>query len=380
MAHQGPTVFICYAKRDSAKADEIYQHLRAAGVSVWMDRHSLFLGDNWKEEIRKAVINADVFVVLLSKGFDEAGFRQTELRWAIKALETRPPNSCFIIPFIIEPISLPEWCQPIHAGVDLSRPTSFEELILALEKQIGVGLHNVKKSVEPPPSRLEELLEYVRSRENATVFEIKDGDKHGVLITMCSDNDVRTRLYRMLAEEFGQDEPAVSIVIGNPPAQHVPVFVGSTYEDLREYRDAVQKALHRLETIVRGMEYFGSKPGSPKEECLRVVRTCKVYIGIFAMRYGSIDDETGKSMTHLEFEEAERLGLPSLIYLVDESRQPVLPKFVETGEKAEKLRKLKEELKKRFTVSFYTTPQDLAKRISQDLPPVLRDTGLTVND
>ena len=45
------------------------------------------------------------------------------------------------------------------------------------------------------------------------------------------------------------------------PKQHVPVFVGSTFEDLKDYRTAVREALHRLETIVKGMEYFGSKPG-----------------------------------------------------------------------------------------------------------------------
>ena len=126
------------------------------------------------------------------------------------------------------------------------------------------------------------------------------------------------------------------------------------------------------------MEYFGSKPGRPKDECLKAVSSCRIYIGIFAMRYGSIDEETGKSMTQLEYEEACRLKLPSLIYLIDEDKQPVLPKFVETGEKAELLKILKGELKKKFTVSFFTTPEDLAKRIAQDLPPLLKSAGIPI--
>ncbi len=162
------------------------------------------------------------------------------------------------------------------------------------------------------------------------------------------------------------------------PKQHVPVFVGSTYEDLREYRAAVRDALHHLETIVRGMEYFGSKPGSPKEECLKAVQSCRAYIGIFAMRYGSIDEETGKSMTHLEYEEATRLGLPILVYLIDGQNQAVLPKHVETGDNAKLLNTLKAELKKKYTVSFFTTPEDLAKRVAQDLPPILRDIGVAI--
>ncbi len=163
------------------------------------------------------------------------------------------------------------------------------------------------------------------------------------------------------------------------PKQYVPVFVGSTYEDLKEYRNAVREALHRLEAIVRGMEYFGSKPRSLLEECLKAVRSCRVYVGIFAMRYGSLDEESGKSMTHLEYEEAARLGLSVLIYLIDEQSQPILPGFVETGEGAKKLLDLKTELKNKYTVSFFTPPEDLAKRIVQDLPPVLEGIGVAVD-
>lgn len=162
------------------------------------------------------------------------------------------------------------------------------------------------------------------------------------------------------------------------PKQHIPIFVSSTYEDLKDYRSSVQQTLHRMETIVRGMEYFGSKPGSPLEECLKAVRSCKVYIGIFSMRYGSLDEKTGKSMTQLEYEEAQLLGLPTLIYLVDEERQPILPKFVDTEDKAVKLVELKQELKKRFTISLFTTPEDLSRRISQDLPDVLSRIGVDV--
>src|ERR1700730_12465152 len=122
------------------------------------------------------------------------------------------------------------------------------------------------------------------------------------------------------------------------PKQLVPVFVGSTYKDLKDYGFGVMDALHRLETIVRGMEYFGSKPGTPKNECLKAVQSCKAYIGIFAMRYGSVDEGSGKSMTHVEYDEAQRLGLPTLAYIIDEERQPVLPIFVDTGEKAQLLR------------------------------------------
>lgn len=162
------------------------------------------------------------------------------------------------------------------------------------------------------------------------------------------------------------------------PKQHVPIFVGSTFEDLKEYRGAVRDALAQLETIVRGMEYFGSKPGSPVDECLAAVRSCRVYLGIFGMRYGSVPEGHDRSMTHLEYEEAQRSELPSLIYLLDEESQPVLPKHVETGPGAEALRALKDQLKKHHVVSTFTTPDDLARRVLHDVPEVLRTLGAIV--
>lgn len=161
--------------------------------------------------------------------------------------------------------------------------------------------------------------------------------------------------------------------------QHVPIFVGSTFVDLKIYRGAVREALHRLETIVRGMEYFGSKPGAPVDECLSVVRTCKVYIGIFGMRYGSIPDDYDKSMTHLEYEEAQRSALPSLIYIIDEEKQPILPKYVETGIGAERLKDLKDLLHKTHLVSHFTTEEDLSSKILHDIPPVLEKLGTIVD-
>jgi len=157
-----------------------------------------------------------------------------------------------------------------------------------------------------------------------------------------------------------------------------PVFVGSTFTDLQPHRDAVRAALHRLEAVVRGMEYFGSLPATPKDECLRIVRSCKVYVGIFAMRYGSVDLATGKSLTQLEYEEAQRINLPSLIYLIDEERQPVLPKHIEFGEGSEKLRLFKAKLREHHVVSSFTTPDDLAVKVTTDLPALASRNGYEV--
>lgn len=152
----------------------------------------------------------------------------------------------------------------------------------------------------------------------------------------------------------------------------IPVFVGSTYKDLKEHRREVREALVRLKMIVRGMEYFGSQPDSPVEECLREVRSCKIYIGIFGMRYGSIPDGYEKSMTHLEYEEAQKFKLPSLIYLIDEKKSFIHPMFVDLGEKGKKLKELKDELKNKHLLQTFKSPENLAAMLYHDVPNLLK--------
>ena len=163
-------------------------------------------------------------------------------------------------------------------------------------------------------------------------------------------------------------------------AQHVPVFVGSTYEDMRPYRKAVREALHQLEAVVRGMEYFGSRPGTPLDECLASVRSCKLYIGVFGMRYGSTPDGYEKSFTHLEYEEAQQQGLPSLIYIFDDINERILVKDIEFGIGAEKLKHLKGHLRKTHLCGSYTSPADLASKIIHDVPAALAQAGANVNE
>lgn len=145
------------------------------------------------------------------------------------------------------------------------------------------------------------------------------------------------------------------------------VFVSSTFIDLEHHRAMVRDAVARLQHGAKAMEYFGALPESPKEECLRFVRESDIYVGIFGMRYGSIDPETGKSLTHLEYEEATALKLPCLIYLMDEENHPVYPRHVEVGESAVKLSTLKGLLRSRHVINYFSSHQELAAKVAQDL-------------
>ena len=121
-----------------------------------------------------------------------------------------------------------------------------------------------------------------------------------------------------------------------------------------------------MNQTIKGMEFFGSTPERPLDKCLQTVRECKLYIGIIGMRYGSVEEDSGKSFTELEYDEAVKNRIPVLIYILDENH-PIASRFVDKGEGAEKLEAFKSRLKKAHVVSSFTTPADLGKKVTQDL-------------
>jgi hypothetical protein len=149
------------------------------------------------------------------------------------------------------------------------------------------------------------------------------------------------------------------------------IFISSTFTDLKEHRAALFSVIEGEDGKAQAMEFFGSRPNTPKEECLQEVRKAHVYVLILGMRYGSIDDETGHSFTHLEYLEAKRLSLPCLIYFIDETRHLVLPKDVDVGEAATKLTSLKTAISASHVISNFCSPEDLRAKFLGDLAGLL---------
>ena len=149
------------------------------------------------------------------------------------------------------------------------------------------------------------------------------------------------------------------------------IFVSSTFVDLERHRKLVRDAITKLEVNSKAMEFFGALPDTPKEECLRLVRASNVFVGIIGMRYGHIDLATGRSMTQLEYEEAQAVCLPTLMYLIDEENHPVLPKHVDTGAGAEKLIAFKAILRNAHVVNTFSSPDDLVAKVTQDVVRML---------
>ncbi len=145
------------------------------------------------------------------------------------------------------------------------------------------------------------------------------------------------------------------------------IFVSSTKEDLIPYREAVETVLTGMEHIPLGMEYFVSSPDSPIDVCLATVRRSQLYIVIVGMRYGSIEEGSGKSFTELEYDEAVKNKIPVLAFIIDEDQCAILPKFVDVGEKAEKLKQFKAKLNSSYLVSRFASIDNLKQLVEKSV-------------
>ena len=66
------------------------------------------------------------------------------------------------------------------------------------------------------------------------------------------------------------------------------IYLSSTFSDLKEYREAVYRALRQMKYDVIAMEDYVATDKRPLEKCLQDVAACDLYVGLFAWRYGYV--------------------------------------------------------------------------------------------
>ena len=105
------------------------------------------------------------------------------------------------------------------------------------------------------------------------------------------------------------------------------VFVSHTSDMARfpEGRPFVQAALDavgRAGMAPVDMRYFAARDGRPAEYCQTRVRECEIYIVVVGFRYGSVVPGQTVSYTEMEFQAACDVGVPRLVFLLEEAACP----------------------------------------------------------
>lgn len=150
------------------------------------------------------------------------------------------------------------------------------------------------------------------------------------------------------------------------------VFVSSTYEDLREIREQVIKAVLEMGHIPVGMEMFSAADEGQWSVIRRTIDESDYYVVIVAHRYGSTTPE-GISYTEKEYDYAVEHGVPTIAFLLDQGAKWPASMIDKDPKDTEALETFKLKLKEKL-VQFWKSKEDLASKIIVALVKLIQDS------
>lgn len=139
------------------------------------------------------------------------------------------------------------------------------------------------------------------------------------------------------------------------------IFVSSTYEDLKEERSQVIKAILEMGHIPVGMEMFSAADEEQWKIITRQIDETDYYVVIVGNRYGTIHN--GVSYTEKEYDYAVAKGIPALGFIIDPVVEPLAKHIDKEEDKVFALSKFKVKVKQR-PVGFWKTSDDLHGKVS----------------
>ncbi|MGE0644145.1 MAG: SUMF1/EgtB/PvdO family nonheme iron enzyme [Nitrospira sp.] len=164
------------------------------------------------------------------------------------------------------------------------------------------------------------------------------------------------------------------------------IYLSSTYEDLKDFRSAVVRALRQSQYYVINMEDYVANAQRPVDTCFQDTKNADIYVGVFAFRYGYIpppghDNPNGLSITELELRYAQHLKKPCLTFLADQTAPGFPQQFVDAftgeGEAGKHIKRLRDELSRERTASFFSAPYQLASLVQAAVTSHLKTHNLS---
>jgi hypothetical protein len=161
------------------------------------------------------------------------------------------------------------------------------------------------------------------------------------------------------------------------------VFISSTFQDLKDHREAVYLALRRLGHESVAVEGWAATDQRPLERSLADLRASDVAVFLVAWRYGYIPAGEQFSVTELEYRAARGAGIPCLVFLSSDDA-PWPKRYFDDD--PENITRFRNHLCKEHGIAFFDTPDALALQVAaslhawvasgaRELSPIPQDAG-----
>lgn len=138
-------IFLAHANEDKPQVRQLYQKLQEAGYQPWLDERDLIAGQNWQNEIPKAIRRSDIFIACLSsQSVKKRGYVQREFRQALNVMAEIPEGEIYLIPLKLDECEVPD-LQQAEYGVKLRdiqwldywQPDGWNRLLQAIALKTG---------------------------------------------------------------------------------------------------------------------------------------------------------------------------------------------------------------------------------------------------
>ncbi|MBI5950800.1 MAG: toll/interleukin-1 receptor domain-containing protein [Chloroflexi bacterium] len=184
-------IFLCHASEDKAEVKGLYDLLAKQGTDPWLDTEKLLPGQDWNFEINKALDDADVILLCLSKkSVSKEGYVQKEMRLAIDQALEMPEGRIFLIPARLEECQLPYKIKS-YQWVDLFTAEGMDKLLKSLNARANqVKAQPLSAGGSPPVAKKSAPKKQAKPKTGTTINI--QGNVTGSNIVIGNDNEVNS--------------------------------------------------------------------------------------------------------------------------------------------------------------------------------------------
>ena len=140
------------------------------------------------------------------------------------------------------------------------------------------------------------------------------------------------------------------------------VFISSTFQDLKDERQAVLRSILMLDHMPAGMELFPATDDTAWQLICDVIDSSDYYLLILGGRYGSLDEE-GIGYTEKEYLYASSKKIPVIPFLHNNPDNLPRGKTEITQGSWKKLKSFRKTVEQKHTCMYWSTPDELRSQV-----------------